>query len=137
MPTGFGKPKAKPKVSEGAKQRAKAAKALDQMRSDGTPEYEVYIRIQGKKQWYPVGSLALKRSSQINRAIYSSQDDLLQGAIRLYPVLRKHQEQLEYGYRLKEFKDEPIELAAKPRLVGQGLMANLKDRVSAVFNKKQ
>jgi Family of unknown function (DUF6523) len=112
---GFGAAKPQPKVSKRSQERTSAAKQLDKMRSDGLPEYEVYIRIQGKKQWYPVGALAVQRSSQINHAIYDSQAQLLQGAFRLFPILKKNQTQLEYGYRLKEYKDEPIQLAEPPK----------------------
>ncbi|MEM9165306.1 MAG: HHL1-like protein [Cyanobacteria bacterium P01_F01_bin.4] len=138
MATGFGKPQEKPKVSEGAKQRKKAAKRMDNMRADGTPEYEIYIRVAGKQQWYPVGVIAVKRSSQINQAIFGSQDDLLQGAFRIYPVLRKNQQHLEYGYRLKgkEFREDPIELAVKPSIPGVGLFGQIKDRVTSVFKKE-
>lgn len=119
---GFGQPTTpKPKASNRAADRNKAASQLDKMRADGTPEFEVYARIQGKKQWYPIGVVAVQRSSQINRAIYDSEDQLLQGAVRLYPVLRKYQGQLDYGYRLKEFKDEPIELAEPPKSVTGGV----------------
>ncbi len=125
MATGFGKAPEKPKVSKRAKERAKAAEQMDQMRSDGLPEYEVYIRIKDKKQWYPVGAMAVKSSRQINRAIYDSQDDLLQGAFRIYPVLRKNKDRLEYGYRLKEYGDEDIQVAVKPSLTPSGGIGNV------------
>ena len=115
---GFGQPTTpKPKSSKQAAERNKAASQLDEMRAKGTPEFEVYARIQGKKQWYPIGVVAVQRSSQINRAIYDSEEQLLKGAVRLYPVLRKYQGQLDYGYRLKEFKDEPIQVAEPPKSV--------------------
>lgn len=136
---GFGKPQPQPKVSKRSKETAKAAKQYDQMKVDGMPDYEIYIRIQGKKNWYPVGAIAVKRSSQINQAIFNSQGDLLKGAFRLYPILRKHQNQLEYGYRLKEFKDEPIQLAVRPQSNSnngfQGAIAQVKDRVLSLLNR--
>ncbi|MGJ3252232.1 MAG: HHL1-like protein [Elainellaceae cyanobacterium] len=132
---GFGKTQSA-KSSRSAK-RTKAAQQYDRMRSDGTPDFEVYIRIQGKTQWYPVGAIAVKRSSQVNRAIFSSQDELLKGAFRLYPVLRKHQQNLEYGYRLKEFKDDPIQLAVPPtRTRGgtvQSVISQIKNRVLSLI----
>lgn len=136
---GFGKPAPQPKAAKKPNKRAEVAKQYDQMRADGTPDFEIYIRIQGKKNWYPVGAIALKRSSQINQAIYGSQDDLLKGAFRLYPILRKHQNQLEYGYRLKEFKDEPIQVAVPPKTLGgngiQGILTQVKERVSSLLKK--
>lgn len=139
---GFGKPKAqpRPKASKRAAERATATKQYDQMKSEGLPDFEVYIRIQGKKQWYPVGVIAVKRSNQINQAIFGSQQDLLQGAFRLYPILRKHQNQLEYGYRLKEFKDEPIQLAVPPQATVangiQEIVSGVKERVTTLFSRK-
>ncbi|MBD3887013.1 hypothetical protein IFO70_35940 [Phormidium tenue FACHB-886] len=136
---GFGKAKPQPKSSKRSQERTDAAKQLDKMRADGLPEYEVYIRIQGKKQWYPVGALAVQRSSQINHAIYDSQAQLLQGAFRLFPILKKNQTQLEYGYRLKEYKDEPIQLAVEPKSKlpnpVQGAIAAVGDRLSGLFKR--
>ena len=140
-PTGFGpkKLKEKPKQSKGAKERANAAKQYDQFKADGTPDYEIYIRIQGKKQWYPVGALAVKRSSQISRAIYNSVEQLHSGAFRLFPILRKHEGELEYGYRLKEFKDDPIQLAKPPAITGtkgmQAAIAGLKNTVGGLLKR--
>lgn len=136
---GFGKSQPQPKVSKRSTERAQAAQEFDKMKANGVPEFEIYIRIQGKKQWYPVGVIAVKRSSQINQAIFGSQADLLQGAFRLYPILRKHQHQLEYGYRLKEFKDEPIQLAIAPDSGGAGLAGVLdqaKERVAGLFKRR-
>ncbi|MBC7973311.1 MAG: hypothetical protein H7Z11_24830 [Verrucomicrobia bacterium] len=136
---GFGKTQPKPSISERAATRAEASKRYDKLKSEGIPDFEVYIRIQGKKAWYPVGSIAVKRSDQINRAIFDSQDNLLQGAFRLFPILRKHQTQLEYGYRLKEFKDEPIQLAVAPSPQGnaklQGAIAQVKARFASLFKR--
>lgn len=133
---GFGKPQSQPKVSKRSTERDKASKQYDKMKSDGTPDFEVYIRIQNKNNWYPVGVIAVKRSSQINQAIFDSQAELLQGAFRLYPVLRKHQSQLEYGYRLKAFKDEPIQIATPSQSQASGglpkVLAQFKEWVAAL-----
>lgn len=137
---GFGQPKPQPKASKRSQERTQAAQKFEKMKADGLPEYEVYIRIQGKKAWYPVGVIAVQRSNQINRAIFDSQEQLLQGAFRLFPILRKHQTQLEYGYRLKEYKDEPIQLAAAPTSPAgnavQGAIAQVKERFSALLKRK-
>ncbi|HEY9639813.1 MAG TPA: HHL1-like protein [Coleofasciculaceae cyanobacterium] len=137
--SGFGKPQPQPKPSKRSQERAKASTQYEKMKTDGLPEYEVYIRIQDKKQWFPVGVISVQRSSQINAAIFDSQEQLLQGAFRIFPILKKHQTQLEYGYRLKEFKDEPIQLAVQPQPKGtgglQGAIAQVKDRVSALLKR--
>lgn len=139
---GFGKPPAPPKVSKVSKrstERERAARQYEKMQTDGTPDFEIYIRVQGKKQWYPVGVIAVKRSNQINQAISANKQELLEGAFRLYPILRKNQSQLEYGYRLKQFKDEPIQLADLPQSLGQGAiqaaLGQVKDRVTSLFKR--
>jgi hypothetical protein len=118
QPVGFGKLPSpdKKSPSEGAKKRSVAAKEYDQMKASGMPEYEISIRVVGKKQWLPVGAIAVKRSTQIHQAIYANESALLEGAFHRMPVLKKNRANLEfeYGYRLKEFKDEPIELAVRP-----------------------
>jgi hypothetical protein len=56
----------------------------------------------------------VNRSNQINQAVFEQEQELLKGVFRLFPKLRKHQNNLEYGHRLKEFKDEPIQVAVRP-----------------------
>jgi hypothetical protein len=114
-PVGFGKKTPKKPKSERTLKREKASKQYDKMKTDGLPEYEVYVRTQGSKQWFPIGAIAVRRSSQISRAIYDSEAELLQGAFRAFPVLKKSRDNLEYGYRLKGEKDDDIENAIKPR----------------------
>lgn len=139
--TGFGKVKTSKKPTQGAAKRAQAAGQYDKMKTEGVPEFNIYIRIQGKKNWYPAGSLAVKRTSQINQAIFQEQENLRQGAYRLYPILRKHQSQLEYGYKLKgsEFADEPIQLAVPPEPVVpnfiQSTMVKVQNSFSALLKR--
>ncbi|MGB3299436.1 MAG: HHL1-like protein [Phormidesmis sp.] len=114
-PQGFGQKTPKKPKSVRTKQREKASKQYDKMKTDGLPEYEVYVRGEDTKQWYPIGAIAVRRSSQISRAIYHSEADLLQGAFRAFPVLKKYKDSLEYGYRLKGEKDDDIEPAVKGR----------------------
>lgn len=137
---GFGKSKPEPKISKRAEERARASKQYDDMKADGIPEFEIYIRIKDKKNWYPVGAIAVKRTSLINHAIFDNEAQLLQGAFRMFPVLQKNRTNLEYGYRLKEFKDEPIQVAVQPVAKGvggvQGAIAQLTSRVSSLFQRK-
>ena len=139
MATGFGKVQPKPKVSERTKRRQEASREMDKRRSSGDPEFEVHIRIKDKKQWYPVGVVAVRRSVDIDRAIFASEEDLLQGAFRIYPILRKNKMNLEYGYRLKEFKDEPVTVAVRPKPgVAGGVQAvanQLKNSVTGLFKR--
>ena len=113
---GFGKVKSSKKSGKNTEKRAVASKQYDKMKADGLPEFNIYIRIKDKKNWFPVGSLAVNRSNQINRAIFENLEELREGGFRLFPILRKNQQNLEYGYKLKgkEFADEPIEVAVPP-----------------------
>lgn len=134
---GFGKKvhKEKKQTASAAK-RAEASKQFDEFKSKGLPEYEIYIRIQGKKQWFPVGAIAVKRSNQIHAAIFDNEEELRKGAFRLFPVLKKNQANLEYGYRLKEFKDEPIELAQRPVAKGANPVQQVLSQVGNLFRRK-
>lgn len=136
---GFGTPKPQPKVSKRSAQRTAAAQQYDKMKEDGLPEYEIYIRIEGKKNWYPVGVISVKRSSQIDQAVFANQEELVQGAFRLYPVLKKNRDQLEYGYRLKAFKDEPIQVAQKSQSIVAGgiqsALAQVTNRITGLFKR--
>lgn len=142
MTKGFGQPKSVQKApSEGAKKRAEAAKQMDEMKAKGLPEYEVYVRVKDKKVWYPVGAIAVQRSSQVSAAIYANESSLLQGAFRVFPILKKQAQNLEYGYRLKEFKDEPIQVAVQPApgVAGafQTIIGGLTESISGIFKKKK
>jgi hypothetical protein len=104
-----------------------AASKYDEMKDKGLPEFNIYIRIKGK-EWVPAGSMAVERSNQISRAIFQQEDALLKGAVRLYPILRKYKENLEYGYRLKEFPDEEVTVAILPE-------PTIGDKVKYAFTK--
>ena len=104
-----------------------AANKYDDMKDKGLPEFNVFIRIKGK-EWVPAGSMAVQRSNQISQAIFQQEAELLKGAIRLYPVLRNFKDNLEYGYRLKQFPDEEITVAVLPE-------PTIGDRVKYAFAK--
>lgn len=92
------------------------AKQYEEMKSKGLPEFNIYVRIP-HKEWLPAGSMTVERSSQISRAIFQQEAELRKSIFRLLPRLQKYQDQLEYGYRLKEFPDEPIVKAERPTAV--------------------
>lgn len=133
--TGFGQPKQSKNPSKNAEKRAQASKQYDKMKADGLPEFTIFIRIQGKNNWFPVGSLAVNRTNKIQQAIFDQEAELLQGAFRLFPILRKHQSQLEYGYRLKQFPDEPIQVATRPQPGTEGVLQGLKHRVTGLLRR--
>jgi Family of unknown function (DUF6523) len=133
---GFGKEKPQPKISKRSEERAKASKQFDTMKSDGVPEFEVYMRTKNSKNWFPVGAIAVKRTSLIHNAIYDNEAQLLQGAFRAFPILQKNRDNLEYGYRLKEFKDEPIQVAVKPEAKVAGAIQGAIGKISSLFQRK-
>merc|ERR1711990_965187 len=112
----MGKPK-----SAGAAKRDKAAQAFDDLKASGAPEYMVLVRTVDSagepSKWYPVGGIAVPRSSSedvaLSMAIFNNEDDLLKGAFRSYPFLKKSEHKFEYGYRIKEFEDDPVKVANK------------------------
>ena len=125
---GFGKPvpqkaSVPKKASAGAQKRDKAGAAFDELKASGAPEYMVLVRTVPEggeaSNWYPVGGIAVPRSSSedmaLSLAIFNNEDDLLKGAFRSYPFLKKSTDKFEYGYRLKEFEDDPVKLATKEK----------------------
>ena len=135
MSSGFGQPKQTKKPSKSADVRGKASQQYDKMKADGLPEFNIFLRIKDKKTWYPVGSLAVSRLNKINHAIAQQEAELLQGAFRLFPVLKKHRQFLEYGYQLKQFPDEPIQLAELPQPGKGNFLEHIKNRFSGLLKK--
>lgn len=142
MTTQIGFGKVQPQKQTAKKNKAKrvaASQKYNEMKKSGVPEFNIYVRIKGQKQWLPAGSMTVNRSNLINQALFQQEDELLKGASRLFPKLRKHQSELEYGYRLKEFNDEPITVAIRPEATAgnlvQSAIANVKDRFSALLKR--
>jgi hypothetical protein len=124
--TGFASGSQK-KKKKAPNKREVAASKYDEMKDKGLPEFNIFIRIKGK-EWVPAGSMAVERSNLISRAIFQQEAELLKGAIRLYPILRKFKDNLEYGYRLKEFPDEEVTVAVLPE-------PTIGDKVQYAFTK--
>jgi hypothetical protein len=145
QPAGFGTPKNPPKKvpTAGAKQRAAAAKEYDELKTSGMPEYTIFLRLAGQQQWMPIGAIAVRRSNQIHAAIYANEPELLKGAYHRMPALKKNRANLnfEYGYRLKEFKDDEVAVAVRPAdnvaSKFQALIGNLSGAIGELFKKKQ
>ncbi|MFN3926678.1 MAG: HHL1-like protein [Pseudanabaenaceae cyanobacterium] len=108
-----------PKVGDKSKSKSKqkrqvAEQKLKQMRDRGLPEFQIFVRLP-HREWLPAGVMAVARSSQINQAIFEQEVELKKSLFRSFPRLQKYQDQLEFGYRLKEFPDEPIAVAVRPQ----------------------
>jgi hypothetical protein len=141
MTTQIGFGKVQPQKQTAKKNKAKrtaASQKYNDMKKSGLPEFNIYVRVKGQKQWFPAGSMTVNRSDLINQALFQQEEELLKGVFRLFPKLRKQQSELEYGYRLKEFTDEPIEVAVRPQATSnpiQSAIASLKDRFSSVLKR--
>lgn len=138
--TGFGKVQPQKQTAKKNKvKRTVASRQYDDMKKSGMPEFNIYVRIKGQKNWFPAGSMAVNRSSQINQALFQEEEELQKGVFRLFPKLRKHQSELEYGYRLKEFNDEPITVATRPTANAgnfiQSTLGSLKERFSSLLKQ--
>ena len=125
---GFGKSKGSDrKPSKSELRRNAASSRYDEMAAAGMPEYTVWIRLKEggtevedeKMPWLPVGCISVPRSSQVSQAIFDAEDDLMQGATRLYPNLQKEdKDNIEIGYQLREFDDEEIRIAEREQTTG-------------------
>jgi hypothetical protein len=139
MAKGFGKPQAPPPKptpkgpkqrfvqaaqdapkTAGAKRRDEMGESLERLKATGYPEYMVLVREAATdgaepSKWYPVGGIAVPRSSSLDTAlslaIYENEEDLLKGAYKAHPFLKTSNKKLEYGYRVKEFTDDPVTVA--------------------------
>lgn len=131
---GFGS-KPPPRVpSQSSKRRAAASDRYDQMAAAGMPEYSVWMRLKevpdappgedGEPEqmpWLPVGCISVPRSSQVSKAIFDAEEDLMQGATRLYPTLQNQaRDNIEFGYQLREFDDEEIRIVERESEEGFG-----------------
>ena len=138
---GFGKAQLKQqKAKKNKAKRAAASRQYNQMKKSGLPEFNIYVRIQGQETWYPVGAMTVNRTSQINQALFAQEEELLKGVFHLFPKLRKYQNHLEYGHRLKEFSDEPIEIAVRPKPTAPGwlgsTLASVNERLSPLLKRR-
>ena len=113
---GFGAPKKQKKVkSEGQIKREQERSKYDEIAASGGQEYAIYIRQFGgdDKSWLPCGSIAVPRNAQVSDAIFSNESALKSSIVRTYPKLRGYENEFEFGYNLKVYPDDPIEVAAK------------------------
>ena len=115
--TGFGKSAEKPKKEKSAGQveRERAASKYDEIAKTGGQEYSIFVRQFGSADdsWLPCGSIAVARGDQVSNAIFSNEEALKVAIIRTFPKLKGYEQEFEYGYNLKIYPDEPVEVAVK------------------------
>ena len=101
----------------------KAGSDFDALKSTGAPEYTVAVRtltLEGvPSEWYLVGGIAVPRSSSedqaVSMAIFQNENELLKGAYKYYPKLATTKDKFEYGYKLRDFPDDPWSIASEAK----------------------
>lgn len=106
-------------------ERQKAVARYDEIAGMGGQEYRIFIRQFGSddNSWLPCGSIAVPRSAQVANAIQANIDNLKASIVRTYPKLQGQEEEFEFGYNLKIYPDDPVEVAnlKNTRMPTQGL----------------
>jgi len=128
MAKGFGAEDSKPqprKKSDGQVKRETESSKYDEISSSGGQEYSVYVRQFGSEDdtWLPCGSIAVPRGAQVADAIGANTDALKKAIVRTYVKLNGFEDEFEFGFNLKIYPDEPIEVAAigQTKLAGPSL----------------
>ena len=150
MAKGFGaKPVEKKEKSEGQIKREQERSKYDEIAGTGGNEYSTWLKSNNILQttlvpfshhcllwslpaifvrqfgsddqsWLPCGAIAVPRGAQVSDAIYSNVEALQSGIVRTYPKLKGYEQEFEFGYNLKIYPDDPIEVAVNsgPRDTG-------------------
>ena len=116
MAKGFGAPKEAPREkSEGQVKREQEASKYDELASTGGQEYNIFVRQFGSddESWFPCGAIAVPRGAQVTDAIYANEEALKLAIVRTYPKLKGFEEEFEFGFNLKMYTDDPVEVAVK------------------------
>lgn len=120
---GFGQ-KPTPKVkSEGQVKREQERSKYDEISATGGQEYNVFVRQFGSddKSWLPCGAIAVPRAAQVSDAIFANEEALKSAIVRTYPKLVGFEAEFEFGFNLRVYPDDPIEVASKNGPRPQGL----------------
>jgi hypothetical protein len=114
---GFGKGNSEVKKdqSAGQKERERASSKYDEIANQGGQEYSIFVRQFGSDDdsWLPCGSIAVARGDQVSNAVFSNEEPLKAAIVRSFPKLKGYEEEFEYGYNMKIYPDEPVEVAVK------------------------
>jgi len=113
---GFGDNPAQREKSEGQKKREAERSRYDEIADKaGGQEYSIYVRQFGSDDtsWFPCGAIAVPRGAQVSDAIYANEKALQSAIVRTYPKLKGYEMEFEYGFNLKVYPDDPVEVAMK------------------------
>lgn len=112
---GFGEAPEKKEKSQGQVEREQKANQYDEIAATGGQEYNIYVRQFGGEDdsWLPCGAIAVPRAAQVSDAIFGNAEALKTAIVRTYPNLGGFEEEFEFGYNLKVYPDDPVEVARK------------------------
>eukprot|EP00553_Chaetoceros_curvisetus_P003957 CAMPEP_0204620502 /NCGR_PEP_ID=MMETSP0717-20131115/6522_1 /ASSEMBLY_ACC=CAM_ASM_000666 /TAXON_ID=230516 /ORGANISM="Chaetoceros curvisetus" /LENGTH=180 /DNA_ID=CAMNT_0051634721 /DNA_START=606 /DNA_END=1148 /DNA_ORIENTATION=+ len=125
MAKGFGEKKVEVKreKSEGQIRREGEASKYDEISKTGGQEYNIYVRQFGSddQSWFPCGAIAVPRGAQVSDAVFANEPNLKTAIVRTYPKLKGFEEEFEFGYNLKIYPDDPVEVAMKGMIKKDGM----------------
>jgi len=118
MAKGFGAEEKKPAPrvkSDGQKKRDTESSKYDEISGTGGQEYSIFVRQFGSEDdsWLPCGAIAVPRGAQVADAIYANTDALKKAITRTYVKLNGMEDEFEFGFNLKLYPDEPVEVAQR------------------------
>jgi hypothetical protein len=112
--------------SAGQIEREKMGNQYDKIAASGGQVYSVFVRQFGgeDKSWLPCGSIAVPRNAQVSDAIFANEEALKVAIVRTFPKLKGYESEFEFGYNLKMFPDDPIDVAFKQTKVAGPSIGN-------------
>ena len=105
----------KKEKSQGQIARETQSNKYDEIAATGGQEYNIFVRQFGSddQSWFPCGAIAVPRGSQVPDAIFANEAGLREAIVRTYPRLKGFEMEFEYGFNLKIYPDDPVEVAKK------------------------
>lgn len=113
---GFGPDKPKPREKSAGQQKREAESSkYDEISNTGGQEYNIFVRQFGSddSSWLPAGAVAVPRGAQVASAIYANEEQLKSSIVRIFPKLAGMENEFEFGFNLKIYPDDPVEVAIK------------------------
>lgn len=107
-------------------EREKMGSNYDKIAASGGQEYSIFVRQFGgeDKSWLPCGSIAVPRNAQVSDAIFANEEALKASIVRTFPKLKGFESEFEYGFNLKVYPDDPVEVAMKQTRVAGPSIGN-------------
>jgi hypothetical protein len=111
------------KKSDGQTKRETQSNKYDELSTTGGQEYSIFVRQFGGEDgsWLPCGSVAVPRGAQVSDALFSNEAELKKSIVRTFPKLKGNEGEFEYGFNLKVYPDDPVEVAKKGGPKPEGL----------------